>query len=130
MALQTAHEHLPAETVPLRVRCAADPRQCAWSTFGLVDEETVEQVRAVVASIPPGSVLSYGDVAELAGLRSARLVGRILAEDGGDLPWHRVLRSNGTVADHLRRRQLELLRAEGVLADGARIDMRRYRWGA
>ncbi|MGW3467227.1 MGMT family protein [Saccharopolyspora sp. NPDC000995] len=95
-----------------------------------MDEETVEQVRAVVASIPPGSVLSYGDVAELAGLRSARLVGRILAEDGGDLPWHRVLRSNGTVADHLRRRQLELLRAEGVLADGARIDMCHYRWGA
>jgi methylated-DNA-protein-cysteine methyltransferase related protein len=95
----------------------------------IVNEETLEQVRAVVASIPPGSVLSYGDVAELAGLRSARLVGRILAEDGADLPWHRVLRSNGTVADHLRRRQLELLRAEGVLAEGARINMHRYRWG-
>lgn len=94
-----------------------------------MDEETVEQVRAVVATIPPGRVLSYGDVAELAGLRSARLVGRILAEDGADLPWHRVLRSNGTVADHLRHRQLELLRAEGVLADGARVDMRTYRWG-
>ena len=90
----------------------------------------METVRAVVASIPPGRVLGYGDVAELAGLRSARLVGRILAEDGADLPWHRVLRSNGTVADHLRHRQLELLRAEGVLADGARVDMRRYRWGA
>ncbi|GAA0538240.1 DNA methyltransferase [Saccharopolyspora subtropica] len=89
----------------------------------------MEQVRAVVASIPPGSVLSYGDVAELAGLRSARLVGRILAEDSADLPWHRVVRSTGTVADHLRHRQLELLRAEGVLADGARINMRRYRWG-
>jgi methylated-DNA-protein-cysteine methyltransferase-like protein len=95
-----------------------------------VDEETLEQVRAIVASIPPGRVLAYGDVAELAGLRSARLVGRILAEDGADLPWYRVLRSNGTVADHLRSRQLELLRAEGVLADGARVDMRRYRWGA
>lgn len=90
----------------------------------------MEQVRAVVASIPPGSVLSYGDVAELAGLRSARLVGRVLAEDGADLPWHRVLRADGTVADHLRHRQLELLRAEGVLADGARVDMRRHRWGS
>ncbi|KAA5837166.1 MGMT family protein [Saccharopolyspora hirsuta] len=95
-----------------------------------MDDETVEQVRAIVASIPPGSVLSYGDVAEIAGLRSARIVGRIMAEDSADLPWHRVLRSNGTVADHLRHRQLELLRAEGVLADGARINMRRYRWGA
>ncbi|RKT83264.1 Alkylated DNA nucleotide flippase Atl1, participates in nucleotide excision repair, Ada-like DNA-binding domain [Saccharopolyspora antimicrobica] len=93
-----------------------------------MNEETWEQVRAVVASIPPGSVLSYGDVAEIAGLRSARIVGRILAEDSADLPWHRVLRSNGTVAEHLRQRQLELLRAEGVLADGARVSMRRYRW--
>lgn len=90
----------------------------------------MERVRAVVASIPPGRVLGYGDVAELAGLRSARLVGRILAEDGADLPWHRVLRSNGTVAEHLRIRQFEALRAEGVLPDGSRIDMRRYRWGA
>lgn len=90
----------------------------------------MERVRSVVASIPPGNVLSYGDVAELAGLRSARLVGRILSEDGADLPWHRVLRSNGTVADHIRHHQLELLRGEGVLADGGRINMRRYRWGS
>ncbi|WP_243789816.1 MGMT family protein [Saccharopolyspora gloriosae] len=93
-----------------------------------MDEETLERVRAVVAAIPPGSVLAYGDVAELAGLRSARLVGRILAEDGADISWHRVLRSDGTIAEHLRQRQLELLRGEGVLADGARINMRRYRW--
>lgn len=93
-----------------------------------MDEETFERVRAVVASIPPGKVLSYGDVAELAGLRSARLVGRIMSEDTADLPWHRVLRSNGTVADHLRHRQLELLRAEGVLAQGGRVSMRQYRW--
>lgn len=90
----------------------------------------MERVRSVVASIPQGSVLGYGDVAELAGLRSPRLVGRILAEDGADLPWHRVLRSDGTTAEHLRHRQLEHLRAEGVLADGKRVNMRRYRWGS
>ncbi|RRO15605.1 DNA methyltransferase [Saccharopolyspora rhizosphaerae] len=93
-----------------------------------MDEETFERVRAVVASIPPGRVLSYGDVAELAGLRSPRLVGRIMSEDTADLPWHRVLRSNGTAAEHLRHRQLELLRAEGVLAQDGRVSMRRYRW--
>ncbi|MDI2030064.1 MGMT family protein [Saccharopolyspora sp. TS4A08] len=93
-----------------------------------MDEETFERVRAVVASIPPGKVLSYGDVAARAGLNSPRLVGRIMAEDTADLPWYRVLRSNGTVAEHLRHRQLELLRAEGVLADGGKIPMSRYRW--
>lgn len=94
-----------------------------------MDEETLERVRSVVAAIPEGTVLGYGDVAELAGLRSARLVGRILAEDGADLPWHRVLRSDGTTAQHLRHRQLQRLREEGVEAEGARIDMRHYRWG-
>lgn len=47
----------------------------------------LERVRDVVAAIPAGSVLAYGDVAARAGLPGrARLVGRILAEDGADLP--------------------------------------------
>ncbi|GAA2332669.1 MGMT family protein [Saccharopolyspora halophila] len=87
-----------------------------------------ERVRDVVASIPTGKVLSYGDVAKRAGVSSPRLVGRIMSEDTADLPWHRVLRANGTVAEHLRERQLEALRAEGVLANGPKIDMRAHRW--
>ena len=95
--------------------------------MGGVDEETVERVREIVAAIPPGRVLAYGDVAARAGLRSARLVGRIMAEDGADLPWHRVLRANGTPAPHIAREQLARLRAEGVLAVDGRIAMARYR---
>jgi methylated-DNA-protein-cysteine methyltransferase related protein len=93
-----------------------------------VDESQHERAREVIASIPPGHVASYGDIAAIAGLSTPRLVGRILSEDGHDLPWYRVLRSDGTPAPHLVREQLELLRAEGVLADGQRISMRRYRW--
>jgi methylated-DNA-protein-cysteine methyltransferase-like protein len=93
-----------------------------------VDEALHERVRELVAAIPPGRVASYGDIAGLAGAPSPRLVGRVLAEDGHDLPWHRVLRADGTPAPHLRQRQLELLRAEGVLADGHRVPMRTYRW--
>ncbi|SDP83676.1 Alkylated DNA nucleotide flippase Atl1, participates in nucleotide excision repair, Ada-like DNA-binding domain [Actinopolyspora xinjiangensis] len=93
-----------------------------------MDERTWERVREVVAGIPAGHVLGYGDVARHAGIRSARLVGRILAEDGADLPWHRVLRSDGTVAEHLRRRQLAELHAEGVAVGNGRVDMRRHRW--
>lgn len=88
----------------------------------------MERVREVVAAIPAGRVLSYGDVAARAGLRSARLVGRIMAEDSSDLPWHRVLRSNGTVAPHIAREQLARLRAEGILAVDGRVAMREYRW--
>jgi methylated-DNA-protein-cysteine methyltransferase related protein len=85
-----------------------------------MDDDTVERVRAVVLAIPPGETLSYGEVARLAGLRSPRLVGRILAIDGHDLPWHRVLRADGTSAPHIAAEQHERLRAEGVFLAPAR----------
>lgn len=92
-----------------------------------MDDEDLERVRGVVAAIPAGSVLAYGEVAARAGLPGrARLVGRILAEDGHDLPWHRVLRADGTPAPHLAAEQLTRLQAEGVLAENGRIPMRRY----
>jgi alkylated DNA nucleotide flippase Atl1 len=93
-----------------------------------MDEQIHERIREVIRSIPVGSVATYGDVAELAGAPSPRLVGRVLSEDGHDLPWQRVLRANGTTAPHLTREQLARLRTEGVLADGDRVDLRRYRW--
>lgn len=93
-----------------------------------MDEELHERVREVIATVPPGKVSTYGDIAAIAGAPSPRLVGRILAEDGADLPWHRILRANGTPAPHLAHRQLELLRAEGVLADGQRVNLRLHRW--
>jgi methylated-DNA-protein-cysteine methyltransferase related protein len=93
-----------------------------------VDEKLHEKVRELIAQIPEGSVATYGDIAELAHAPSPRMVGAILAEDGHDLPWHRVLRANGTPAPHLEEEQLERLRAEGVLADGNKVNMRTYRW--
>lgn len=81
----------------------------------------MERVRDVVAAIPPGQTLSYGEVAARAGIRSARLVGRILSEDGHDLPWHRVLRANGTSAPQIAQEQAARLRAEGVLMVDGRL---------
>lgn len=95
-----------------------------------MDEELHERIRDVVASVPKGTVATYGDVAKIAGASTPRLVGRVLAEDGHDLPWHRVLRADGTPAPHLAREQLARLRAEGVLAEGRHVDLRRYRWRA
>ena len=82
----------------------------------------------MISDVPAGTVATYGDIAALSGAPSPRLVGRVLAEDGHDLPWQRILRANGTPAPHLAHRQLELLRAEGVLADGPRVNLREYRW--
>ena len=88
-----------------------------------------ERIFACVESIPAGKVMSYGDVAEYIGTRAARNVGRVLATESYDgLPWHRVLRSDGTCAEHIRAEQLPLLRAEGVPVIGERVDMRQARW--
>ena len=86
-----------------------------------MDDATVEAVRAAVRAIPPGEVRSYGEIAADAGLRSARLVGRVLAVDGHDLPWHRVVRADGRFAPHLAVEQAARLRAEGLLAVDGRV---------
>ncbi|MGD9618398.1 MAG: MGMT family protein [Mycolicibacterium sp.] len=92
-----------------------------------ITEEHVETVRALVASVPMGKVTTYGDIAAAAGLSSARIVGWIMRTDSSDLPWHRVITASGKPAPHLAARQLELLRAEGVLAEDGRIPIREYR---
>ena len=77
----------------------------------------VERVRA----IPEGFVRTYGDIEPSA----PRLVGHVLATTREDVPWHRVVRSDGSVA--MGRSQLALLRGEGVPLRGGRVDMNRAR---
>jgi len=48
--------------------------------------------------------------------------------DSSDLPWHRVITASGRPARHLTTRQLELLRAEGVLAVDGRIALSDVRY--
>jgi methylated-DNA-protein-cysteine methyltransferase-like protein len=93
-----------------------------------VTEEQFERVRALVASIPAGRVSTYGDIASVAGLSSPRIVGYIMRIDSLDLPWHRVITASGRPAKHLVTRQLELLRAEGILADDGRIPLDELRY--
>lgn len=88
-----------------------------------VTDAQVELVRQLVASIPPGRVSTYGDIASAAMLSSPRIVGWIMRTDSADLPWHRVITASGRPATHLTSRQLELLRAEGILASDGRIDL-------
>jgi alkylated DNA nucleotide flippase Atl1 len=96
-----------------------------------VDEPPVKAraVLDIVEKIPAGSVMSYGDVAALAGLRSPRYVGHVLTRFGDGVPWHRVVMSDGSFAPHLAVEQVELLRAEAtpLTRDSRRIDMTRAR---
>ncbi|MCW1958815.1 MAG: MGMT family protein [Mycobacterium sp.] len=88
-----------------------------------ITDAQVESVRALVASIPAGRVATYGDIAGAAGLSSPRIVGWIMSTDSSDLPWHRVISASGRPAAHIASRQLELLRAEGVLSGEGRIPL-------
>jgi alkylated DNA nucleotide flippase Atl1 len=93
-----------------------------------VTDEQIERVRALVASIPSGRVSTYGDIAAVARLSSPRIVGYIMRIDSLDLPWHRVITASGRPARHLTTRQLELLRAEGVLADDGKVPLEEVRY--
>lgn len=88
-----------------------------------MSDERIERILARIRDIPRGSVETYGDIDPVA----PRLVGRVLASGGHDVPWHRVVRADGTVAKGAR--QLELLRAEGVPLRGERVDFDALRSG-
>ena len=91
-------------------------------------DDYAERVLRLVEEIPPGRVLTYGDVAGLLGEGGPRQVGRVLALWGGGVPWWRVLRADGTHAAALRARALPLLEAEGVPVRGGRVELGRARW--
>lgn len=89
----------------------------------------------VLGQVPEGKVVSYGQLADLAGLgKAARWVGRTLGQLPSDtrLPWHRVLGANGRLSlgpgtvsgDEQRAR----LRAEGVNVTNNRVDIMRHGW--
>ena len=92
------------------------------------DDSLPHRILACVDAIPPGRVMTYGDVAEYVGTRAVRMVGRVLATDGGTVPWHRVLRSDGTCAEHLHTEQRQRLLSEGVRFTGHRVDLTAFRW--
>ena len=94
----------------------------------MADLALARRILSCVESIPAGRVMTYGDVAEFCGSHAPRLVGRVLALDGGTVPWHRVLRADGKCAPHLYAEQRQRLLSEGVLFRGDRVDLHAYRW--
>lgn len=92
-------------------------------------------VYLVMAQIPEGKVVSYGELAAMAGLgRAARWVGRLMSQlpDDTRLPWHRVIAAGGrlslppgSAAGHEQRQRL---RGEGLTIINDRVDIRRHGW--
>ncbi|MET7643391.1 MGMT family protein [Streptomyces sp. NPDC005426] len=99
--------------------------------------EYAERVLDVAELIPPGRVMTYGDIAEWLGDGGPRQVGRAMALYGAAVPWWRVVRADGALLpghelralDHYREENTPL-RAASRTAEGhvPRLDMRRARW--
>lgn len=90
-----------------------------------------EEVYSIVARIPYGKVVSYGQIARaLDRPRSARMVGWAMRRCPEGLPWHRVIKADGSIASGvLPDLGRDLLAAEGVAFLGdARVDMEACRW--
>ncbi|WP_245980032.1 MGMT family protein [Gryllotalpicola protaetiae] len=91
-----------------------------------------EAVLDIVAQIPPGLVMSYGGIAAELGSRASRQVGKVMAHYGSEVPWWRVVHSDGRPADGHEDEALASYRAEGTplrhSPSGYRIAMRDATW--
>lgn len=97
------------------------------------DDNFRARVEALVAQIPRGRVMTYGQLAALCGnARAARIVGGIAHFGDPDLPWQRVVNKQGGLASGYpggRRAHAEHLRAEGVtVSDDHYVAVERLIW--
>ncbi|MFN8082133.1 MAG: MGMT family protein [Kineosporiaceae bacterium] len=84
----------------------------------------------VVEAIPPGAVMTYGDVAEYLGAGGPRQVGAVMSRWGGAVCWWRVLKADGSPPPGHEREALRHYRAEHtpLRPSGTRVDLGRARW--
>jgi alkylated DNA nucleotide flippase Atl1 len=96
--------------------------------------EFTDRVLEVVAEIPSGRVMTYGDVAAVFGRRGARAVGMVLRYHGSGFPWWRVLRAGGHPPTGLADEARPRYEAEGTpllpapTDAGYRVDLEAARW--
>lgn len=95
----------------------------------------MQRIWSTILDIPPGSVASYGQIAEITGIRrGARQVGYALRNlpNGHEVPWHRVITASGRIAfaegsDQFNE-QAKRLMMEGVTIAGGKVNMKKFRW--
>lgn len=92
------------------------------SPSAAVEDERAQRVIERARGIPPGFVRTYGDLSPGA----PRFAGAVLSAcDDPGVPWHRVVRADGSLAKGARQRRL--LEEEGIPFRGQRVDMRAAR---
>jgi methylated-DNA-protein-cysteine methyltransferase related protein len=89
------------------------------NTEGVVDSARADEVLRRARAVPEGFVTTYGDLCPDA----PRFAGAVLAAcHDPDVPWQRVVRADGSLAQGTRQRRL--LEAEGIPFKGDRVNMR------
>ena len=99
----------------------------------LTQQQRKEAIYLALAQIPKGKVITYGNLAKLAGMpNGARLVGRLMCElpEGSKLPWHRVINSQGKLSlpenSDSYREQIRRLEKDGVVITNGKIKLSIY----
>lgn len=96
-----------------------------------------DQIYDLVRQVPPGKVATYGQIAELVGGCTARMVGYAMAAlkrgTAPDVPWQRVINAKGKISVHGdgigNAMQRVILEQEGIEFDAnGRIDFERFGW--
>jgi methylated-DNA-protein-cysteine methyltransferase-like protein len=98
-----------------------------------MDKDFRQRVEALVARIPKGKVMTYGQIAALCGnARAARIVGGIAHFGDPDLPWQRVVNKQGGLASGYpggRAGHKQVLEAEGIkINQDYRLGISQYLW--
>jgi methylated-DNA-protein-cysteine methyltransferase related protein len=92
-------------------------------------------IYTALRSVPAGKVVTYGQLAKMAGLPgAARLAGTVLCQlpENTDLPWHRVVNAQGKISmaenspGYLE--QIRRLQVDGVFLVNGRIPLKTYQW--
>lgn len=103
-------------------------------------QDYYEQVWTLVRQVPHGKVVTYGQVAQMIDLPTgiepqeykalgARWVGDAMAGCPNDVPWQRVINSQGKISDRPgSQTQRHRLEDEGIVFVNDKIDLRKYQW--
>ena len=98
-----------------------------------------EKVWTLVRQIPSGNVATYGQIAKKLPMpddvsvgayqtSASRWVGLAMSACPDDVPWHRVVNSQGNISHPEAAKQRKLLAGEGVLFSNDKIDLTEYQW--
>ena len=103
-------------------------------TQSINDKNYREKVYKIVRAIPPGRVMTYGQIAAILGEGyTARTVGFAMnAIDSDDIPWQRVINSQGKCSTEKllmpHNVQQKILEEEGVIFVKDKVDLKKYGW--